>query len=87
MKKKLSFLAVLAFLSTTALAGTNSVVIKGVEYFKGLKPSHMENARYISPLVFDLPASYDAVAAGKATGIKGNGQGSCGDCWAWARTS
>lgn len=67
--------------------GDETVIIKGIQHHKGLVSGKVEGARYLQMSMSALPDSYDAVASDKATPVKGNGQGSCGDCWAWARTS
>lgn len=69
------------------LPASGTVTIKGATYYKGLILGHVDDATYIRPNLIGAPDTYDAVAVGKATPVKGDGQGSCGDCWAWARTS
>lgn len=89
---------VLAFMLFGAVAGAQTpdptapsmtTVVNGKTYYKGYKPHHEKGATYFSPLgAGDQPTSYNAVTANRATPVKGqDGQGSCGDCWAWARTS
>jgi hypothetical protein len=79
-----------ALFSTIALSDgmvRDHVTVGGVDYYLGYIPSRNLTGIYTHPRIFDLPTNYDAVAAGLATPVKGQGQGQCGDCWAWARTS
>jgi hypothetical protein len=64
-----------------------TVSVKGITYYLGYEPRLSAHPARIHPTATALPLTYDAVAAGAATPVKGDGQGSCGDCWAWARTS
>jgi hypothetical protein len=85
------FLVLMCFFGGLASAAETpkdlSVTIDGVTYYKGFIKKHKRGAVYYKPAPrTDLPPSYDAQTAGKATPIKMPGQGSCGDCWAFSRT-
>jgi C1A family cysteine protease len=84
-------LSVLLFLSSTLALSQGmpreTVTINGATYYLGYIPGHAAQPTYSHPRIFDLPLVYNAVEAGKATPVKAPGQGQCGDCWAWARTS
>lgn len=88
-----TFLLLLCMLSaqmaTAQSTGNETVTINGTVYHKGYRSSgrHL-GATHFSPAPRDVPASYDAQDLGFATPVKGlDGQGSCGDCWAWSRTA
>lgn len=90
MKSLLVFVfALFATLAQGQSTGNETVVIKGTTYYKGFRSSGKhKGATHIRPALGDVPASYDAQALGWATPVKGqDGQGSCGDCWAWSRTA
>ena len=83
---KLMLMAV-AFAPLAKADDVPTVVVRGAKYSLGYRPKKVANPARLHLESFDVPTVYDAVAAGKATPVKDDGQGSCGDCWAWARTS
>lgn len=79
------FLFVLSLLF--ASASMASVTVDGVEHGTGYLPRALGDAgdiQYIKPDMKDVPEAYDARSDGLVTPIKD--QGSCGSCWAFART-
>lgn len=81
-------LLIFAFMFSAPLArADDTVVIKGVKHFKGLKVGKKKLFGFtrVYPVATDLPDSYDARTDGSVTSIKDQGQ--CGSCWAFARTS
>lgn len=86
----MKFLLSLLLVASTAFGAEpvrTTVSVKGETYSLGYLPHKIVNPPHLFISATAIPLEYDAVAAGKATPVKGDGQGSCGDCWAWARTS